>query len=169
VPKKAGKGETGKGNGPRAPASPVDTSGMEAALDEARRAASTGEVPVGAAVFRDGAVVARARNETVARRDPTAHAELLVLQQALRALHADRLGDCTLYVTLEPCAQCAGAIVLAKVGRVVFGAYDDKAGMAGSVGDVLRHPALNHRVEVIGGMEEARCGQLLADFFRAKR
>jgi len=142
---------------------------MEAALDEARRAASTGEVPVGAAVFRDGAVVARARNETVARRDPTAHAELLVLQQALRALHTDRLGDCTLYVTLEPCAQCAGAIVLAKVGRVVFGAYDDKAGMAGSVGDVLRHPALNHRVEVIGGMEEARCGQLLADFFRAKR
>ena len=142
---------------------------MAAALEEARRAASTGEVPVGAAVFRDGAVVARARNETVARRDPTAHAELLVLQQALRALHTDRLGDCTLYVTLEPCAQCAGAIVLAKVGRVVFGAYDDKAGMAGSVGDVLRHPALNHRVEVIGGMEEARCGQLLADFFRAKR
>jgi len=142
---------------------------MAAALEEARRAASTGEVPVGAAVFRDGAVVARARNETVARRDPTAHAELLVLQQALRALHTDRLGECTLYVTLEPCAQCAGAIVLAKVGRVVFGAYDDKAGMAGSVGDVLRHPALNHRVEVIGGMEEARCGQLLADFFRAKR
>jgi tRNA(adenine34) deaminase len=142
---------------------------MAVALDEARRAASTGEVPVGAAVFRDGAVVARAHNETVARRDPTAHAELLVLQQALRALHTDRLGDCTLYVTLEPCAQCAGAIVLAKVGRVVFGAYDDKAGMAGSVGDVLRHPALNHRVEVIGGMEEAQCGQLLADFFRAKR
>ena len=169
MPKKAGKGETGKGNGPRVPASPVDLSGMAAALEEARRAASTGEVPVGAAVFRDGAVVARARNETVARRDPTAHAELLVLQQALRALHTDRLGDCTLYVTLEPCAQCAGAIVLAKVGRVVFGAYDDKAGMAGSVGDVLRHPALNHRVEVIGGMEEARCGQLLADFFRAKR
>jgi tRNA(adenine34) deaminase len=142
---------------------------MEAALDEARRAASTGEVPVGAVVFRDGAVVARAHNETVARRDPTAHAELLVVQQALRALHTDRLGDCTLYVTLEPCAQCAGAIVLAKVGRVVFGAYDDKAGMAGSVGDVLRHPALNHRVEVIGGMEEAQCGELLADFFRAKR
>ena len=142
---------------------------MIEALEEARKAASAGEVPVGAAVFRDGAVVARAHNETVARRDPTAHAELLVLQQALRALHTDRLGDCTLYVTLEPCAQCAGAIVLAKVGRVVFGAYDDKAGMAGSVGDMLRHPALNHRVEVIGGMEEARCGQLLADFFRAKR
>ena len=142
---------------------------MAAALEEARRAASTGEVPVGAAVFRDGAVIARAHNETVARRDPTAHAELLVVQRALASLQRDRLTDCALYVTLEPCAQCAGALVLAKLGRVVFGAYDDKAGMAGSVGDVLRHPALNHRVEVIGGMEEAQCRQLLADFFRAKR
>jgi tRNA(adenine34) deaminase len=147
----------------------ADQAGMAAALDEARRAASAGEVPVGAVVFRDGVVVARGHNETVARRDPTAHAELLVVQQALGARHTDRLSDCTLYVTLEPCAQCAGAIVLAKVGRLVFGAYDPKAGMAGSVGDVLRHPALNHRVEVIGGMEEAQCGRLLADFFRAKR
>ena len=142
---------------------------MEAALDEARRAASTGEVPVGAAVFRDGAVVARAHNETVTRHDPTAHAELLAVRQALASLETDRLSDCTLYVTLEPCAQCAGALVLAKLGRLVFGAYDDKGGMCGSVGDVVRHPALNHRVEVIGGMEESRCGQLLADFFRAKR
>ncbi len=142
---------------------------MEAALEEARKAASSGEVPVGAVVFRDGAVVARAHNQTVARRDPTAHAELLVVQAALALLHTDRLTDCTLYVTLEPCAQCAGAIVLAKVGRVVFGAYDPKAGMAGSVGDVLRHPALNHRVEVVGGVDEEECGQLLADFFRAKR
>jgi tRNA(adenine34) deaminase len=147
----------------------ADQAGMAAALDEARRAASAGEVPVGAVVFRDGAGIARAHNETVARRDPTAHAELLAVQRALAALETDRLTDCTLYVTLEPCAQCAGAIVLAKVGRVVFGAYDPKAGMAGSVGDVLRHPALNHRVEVIGGMEEAQCGRLLADFFRAKR
>jgi tRNA(adenine34) deaminase len=142
---------------------------MAAALDEARRAASAGEIPVGAVVFRDGAGVARAHNETVARRDPTAHAELLAVQRALASLQTDRLTDCTLYVTLEPCAQCAGAIVLAKVGRVAFGAYDPKAGMAGSVGDVLRHPALNHRVAVIGGMEEAECGRLLADFFRAKR
>jgi tRNA(adenine34) deaminase len=147
----------------------ADQAGMAAALDEARRAASAGEVPVGAVVFRDGAAIARAHNETVARRDPTAHAELLAVQRALAALETDRLTDCTLYVTLEPCAQCAGALVLAKVGRVVFGAYDPKAGMAGSVGDVLRHPALNHRVEVIGGMEEAQCGRLLADFFRAKR
>ncbi len=104
---------------------------MEVALEEARRAASIGEVPVGAAVLRDGTVVARAHNESVGRRDPTAHAELLVVQQSLRELRTDRLADCTLYVTLEPCSQCAGAIVLAKVGRVVFGAYDPKAGMAG--------------------------------------
>jgi tRNA(adenine34) deaminase len=142
---------------------------MAAALDEARRAASTGEVPVGAAVLQEGTVVARAHNETVKRRDPTAHAELLAVQQALSLLQTDRLGDCTLYVTLEPCAQCAGAIVLAKVGRVVFGAYDPKAGMAGSVGDVLRHPGLNHRVEVIGGVEEQASSELLRAFFEARR
>jgi tRNA(adenine34) deaminase len=142
---------------------------MAAALEEARRAASIGEVPVGAAVLREGTVVARAHNETVKRRDPTAHAELLAVQQALSVLQTDRLSDCTLYVTLEPCAQCAGAIVLAKVGRVVFGAYDPKAGMAGSVEDVLRHPGLNHRVEVIGGVDEEECGRLLQDFFRDRR
>jgi len=154
---------------PGRPVPASDREGMEAALEQARKAASSGEVPVGAVVFRDGAVVARAHNQTVARRDPTAHAELLLVQGALALLHTDRLTDCTLYVTLEPCAQCAGAIVLAKVGRVVFGAYDPKAGMAGSVGDVLRHPALNHRVEVVGGVDGEECGQLLADFFRAKR
>src|SRR5207302_9484712 len=106
---------------------------------------------------------------TVGLGDPTADAELLALQRALRALSVDRLTDCTLYVTLEPCAQCAGAIVLAKVGRLVFGAYDDKAGMAGSVGDVVRHPHLNHRVEVIGGVKEDECGALLRAFFAAKR
>lgn len=142
---------------------------MAAALEEARRAASAGEVPVGAVVFRDGAVVARTHNESVARRDPTAHAELLAIQQALRVLTIDRLTDCTLYVTLEPCAQCAGAIVLAKVGRLVFGAYDPKAGMAGSVGDLLRHPALNHRPQVIGGVEEQESRRLLQAFFREKR
>ncbi len=142
---------------------------MEVALEEARRAASIGEVPVGAAVLRDGTVVARAHNESVGRRDPTAHAELLVVQQSLRELRTDRLADCTLYVTLEPCSQCAGAIVLAKVGRVVFGAYDPKAGMAGSVGDVLRHPSLNHRVEVTGGMRADECGVLLRAFFADRR
>jgi tRNA(adenine34) deaminase len=114
-------------------------------------------------------VVARAHNATVARRDPTAHAELLVIQQALRTLATDRLTDCTLYVTLEPCAQCAGAIVLAKVGRVVFGAYDPKAGMAGSVEDLLRHPRLNHHVEVLGGIDTEACSALLHAFFRERR
>lgn len=143
--------------------------GMRAALDEARRADAAGEVPVGAVVVIDGQRVAAAHNETVARRDPTAHAELLAIQEALRVLGADRLTEATLYVTLEPCAQCAGAIVLAKVGRVVFGAYDEKAGMAGSVGDLLRHPRLNHRPEVRGGVLAKECGALLRDFFRSRR
>jgi len=147
----------------------ADQVAMRVALEEARRAAARDEVPIGAVVMHDGAVVARAYNETVARRDPTAHAELLAVQQALRHLRTDRLTDCALYVTLEPCAQCAGAIVLVKLGRLVFGAYDDKAGMCGSVGDVLRHPRLNHRVEVIGGVLADECGELLAEFFRAKR
>ena len=124
---------------------------------------------MGAVVFRDGAAVARAHNESVARADPTAHAELLALQRALKALETDRLTDCTLYVTLEPCAQCAGAMVLAKVGKVVFGSYDPKAGMAGSVHDLLRHPRLNHRVEVMGGIEADACGALLQTFFREQR
>jgi tRNA(adenine34) deaminase len=142
---------------------------MAAALEQARQAASAGEVPVGAVVLRDDVVVVRTHNETVAQHDPTAHAELLALQQALRLLETDRLTDCTLYVTLEPCAQCAGAIVLAKVRRVVFGAYDPKAGMAGSVGDLLRYPALNHRVDVTGGVLAAECGGLLKEFFEQRR
>lgn len=146
-----------------------DQAGMQAALLEAARAADVHEVPVGAVVMQDGRVIAAAHNETEARHDPTAHAELLVLQRALAARGADRLTDATLYVTLEPCAQCAGAIVLAKVGRLVFGAYDDKAGMAGSVGDLVRHPRLNHRVEVIGGVESAACGRLLQSFFKNRR
>jgi len=142
---------------------------MRLALGEAHRAALQGEVPVGAVIVAGETVVARAHNETVARRDPTAHAEFLALQRALAALGADRLATATLYVTLEPCAQCAGAIVLAKVGRVVFGAWDDKAGMAGSVGDILRHPRLNHRPEVMGGVLEDECGTLLREFFERRR
>lgn len=142
---------------------------MRRALAAATRGASVGEVPVGAAVIRGEDLISEAHNETVARGDPTAHAELLAIRAALQSLGTDRLPDCTLYVTLEPCAQCAGAIVLAKVGRVVFGAYDDKAGMAGSVGDLLRHPKLNHRPEVIGGVLAVECGDLLRDFFRERR
>ena len=146
-----------------------DQSGMQAALLEAGRAAGQNEVPVGAVVAHDGRVIAAAHNETERRRDPTAHAELLVIQRALNALGTDRLTDATLYVTLEPCVQCAGAIVLAKVGRVVFGAYDDKAGMCGSVGDVVRHPRLNHRVEVQGGVLATECAALLLEFFQQRR
>ena len=142
---------------------------MAAALQLARRAAEFGEVPVGAVVVRGGAIVAQAHNETEVRNDPTAHAELVVIQRALGVLEADRLTDCTLYVTLEPCAQCAGAIVLAKVGRLVFGAYDDKAGMCGSVGDLVRHPRLNHRVEVLGGVEADAASLLVREFFERRR
>jgi len=142
---------------------------MEAALAEARRALDSNEVPVGAAVAVGGQVVSRAHNETVARRDLTQHAELLAIQRAMAVVASDRLDDATLYVTLEPCAQCAGAIVLARVGRVVFGAHDPKAGMAGSVGDLLRHPKLNHRPEVMGGVMETACGELLRSFFEAHR
>jgi tRNA(adenine34) deaminase len=147
----------------------TDQMGVQAALLEAGRAAGRNEIPVGAVVMRDGRVIAAAHNETAARHDPTAHAELLVIQRALSALDSDRLTDATLYVTLEPCAQCAGAIVLAKVGRLVFGAYDDKAGMCGSVGDIVRHPRLNHRVEVQGGVLETECAALLLDFFQQRR
>jgi tRNA(adenine34) deaminase len=146
-----------------------DQAGMQAALLEAGRAAGRNEIPVGAVVMRDGSVIAAAHNETEQRHDPTAHAELLVIQRATSALATDRLTDATLYVTLEPCAQCAGAIVLAKVGRLVFGAYDDKAGMCGSVGDIVRHPRLNHRVEVQGGVLETECAALLLDFFQQRR
>ena len=142
---------------------------MEAAVAEARRAYDRNEVPVGAAVAVGGQVVSRAHNETVARRDLTQHAELLAIQRAMAVVASDRLDDATLYVTLEPCAQCAGAIVLARVGRVVFGAHDPKAGMAGSVGDLLRHPKLNHRPEVMGGVMETACGELLRKFFEAHR
>jgi len=142
---------------------------MQAAIDIARLGGSLGEVPVGASVVVDGALVSEAHNETIARNDLTQHAELIAIQDALRKLGADRLDEATLCITLEPCAQCAGAMVLARVGRVVFGAYDPKAGMAGSVGDLLRHPRLNHRPEVMGGVMEEECGALLKEFFEERR
>lgn len=151
------------------PLDPMDRLGMEAALAQAHAAAVEGEVPVGAALVSRGAVVASAHNDTVRTRNPTRHAEWLVITQALATLATDRLTDATLCVTLEPCAQCAGAIILAKVGRVVFGAWDPKAGMAGSVGDLLRHPRLNHRPEIVGGVLEDECGSLLRDFFEDRR
>jgi tRNA(adenine34) deaminase len=120
-------------------------------------------------VVRDGVVIARAGNRTVRDQDPTAHAEVLALRAAALALGTWRLADCVLYVTLEPCAMCAGASVLARVKGVVFGAWDDKAGMAGSVEDLLRHPALNHRPQVRGGVCAEECGAALREMFAARR
>lgn len=140
---------------------------MRLALDEARQAPATGDVPIGCVVLdRDGAVVGRGRNEREAYGDPTAHAEVVALREAARTVGEWRLSGCTLVVTLEPCTMCAGAIVLARVDRVVFGAWDDKAGAAGSLWDVLRDRRLNHRPEVVSGVLEQECGTLLSTFFR---
>ncbi len=149
--------------------SPGDAELMLLALSEARLAAGAGDVPVGALMVLDGEVIARAGNRTLRDQDPTAHAEVLVIRDAAAQLNRWRLDDCTLYVTLEPCAMCAGAAVLARLRKVVFGAWDDKAGMAGSVGDLLRHPRLNHRLEVLGGVLADDCAALLRDFFAVKR
>jgi tRNA(adenine34) deaminase len=142
---------------------------MEVALAEARAAGEAGEVPVGAVIVHDGEVIARAGNRNLRDQDPTAHAEMIVMRDVAAQIGASRLDGCSLYVTLEPCAMCAGAIVLARLDRVVFGAWDPKAGMAGSVGDLLRHPRLNHRPEVRAGVRAAECGELLSEFFRARR
>ncbi len=149
--------------------SPSDLTGMQAALRLARAASVREEVPVGAVIVAEGETLAEAHNETVRRRDPTAHAEVLALHRALQRVGEDRLPFATMYVTLEPCAQCAGALVLAKVSRIVFGAYDGRCGMAGSVYDLLRHPRLNHRPEVIGGLMAEDCGEILKRFFQSRR
>ena len=127
------------------------------------------EVPVGALVVQGTTIVSGANNRTVRDQDATAHAELLAIRDACAALDRWRLDDCTLYVTLEPCAMCAGAIILSRMSRVVFGAWDAKAGMAGSVSDLLRHPRLNHSPEVQGGMLAEECALMLAEFFDARR
>jgi tRNA(adenine34) deaminase len=153
----------------RGAGSAADLAWMQLAMAEARGAAAAGEVPVGAVVVRHGAVIAQGANRTLRDQDPTAHAETLALRAASRVLGSWRLSGCALYVTLEPCAMCAGALVLARIERVVFGAWDDKAGMAGSVGDLLRHPRLNHRPEVLGGVLDVEAGALLRDFFAVRR
>ena len=142
---------------------------MTEALAAAADALAVDEVPVGAVIVRGADVIARAANRTVCDRDATAHAELLAIRAAAAEVGDWRLTDCTLYVTLEPCAMCAGAIVLSRLSRVVFGSWDDKAGMAGSVGDLLRHPKLNHRPEVTGGVLAEESAALLTKFFREKR
>ena len=139
---------------------------MQLALDQARLAAMHGDVPVGAVVIdQAGTVLASAGNEREIRHDPTAHAEILALREASRRLRSWRLTGLTLVVTLEPCTMCAGALVLARVARLIFGAFDPKAGAVSSLFDVVRDPRLNHRVEVRGGILEAECGALLKDFF----
>jgi tRNA(adenine34) deaminase len=147
----------------------TDERWMREALQLASDAAANGEVPVGAVIVRGDAVIAKAANRTVRDQDPTAHAELLAIREASRVLGDWRLSGCTLYVTLEPCAMCAGAIVLGRIDRVAFGAFDDKAGMAGSVADLLRHPRLNHRPQVQAGILASETGALLSEFFRMRR
>lgn len=152
------------------PSSDDDAVRMRAALAAGAEGARAGEVPVGALiVWRGAEVLARTANRTVRDQDATAHAEVLAIRGASAALGRWRLDDCTLFVTLEPCAMCAGAIVLSRIGRLVFGAWDEKAGMAGSAGDLLRHPRLNHRPEVVAGVLADECGAALREFFRARR
>ncbi len=143
--------------------------GMEVAIAEARKAEAHGDVPIGAAIFREGELLASAGNERERQRDPTAHAEVLAIRAAAGLLGGWRLPGTTLYVTLEPCAMCAGAIVLARIPTVVFGTPDPKAGAAGSVLDVLAEPALNHRPQVVAGVCEAECAALLREFFAGRR
>ncbi len=148
---------------------PDDEHFMRLALAEAARAQEHGDVPIGAVVVRAGNVIAVGANERELRQDPTAHAEVLALQAAAAAVGSWRVLDTTLYVTLEPCAMCAGAIVLARVPRVVFGTEDPKAGAAGSVLDVLDEPAFNHRPQVDGGVLRDECADVLRAFFAARR
>ncbi|QDY67321.1 nucleoside deaminase [Glutamicibacter halophytocola] len=149
---------------------------MDLALDEARAALATDDVPIGAVVISpEGRVLATGRNEREAIKDPTAHAEVVAIRNAVRALEERgqddgwRLADCTLVVTLEPCAMCAGAIVLSRIPKLVFGAWDEKAGACGSVFDIVREPRLNHWVEVYSKVKEQECAELLREFFKAKR
>ncbi|MEW6059543.1 MAG: tRNA adenosine(34) deaminase TadA [Actinomycetota bacterium] len=142
---------------------------MRLALQEAREAASFGDVPVGAVMARGGEVIARAGNARERSQDPTAHAEIVVMRASAGRLGTWHLEGCAVYVTLEPCAMCAGALVLARVDRLVFGAADPKAGFAGSLGDLVRDPRLNHAVQVESGVLAEECGELLCEFFNDRR
>ena len=147
----------------------TDPESMQAALAEARLAAEAGEVPIGAVITREGEIIARGQNRVLRDVDPTAHAEIVALRAAAEALSNYRLNGCTLYVTLEPCAMCAGAMIHARLDRLVFAASDPKAGAAGSVLGVLNHPQLNHRMVVEQGALAEESGELLRSFFRQRR
>ena len=142
---------------------------MSRALAEARQGAGAGEVPVGAVVVLDGRIITAAHNRPIASSDPTAHAEVLALREACAALGTYRLIDAALYVTLEPCVMCVGAMLNARIARLVFGAWDEKAGAVGSVYDIGRDGRLNHKLEIRGGVMEAECAALMRDFFRDRR
>jgi tRNA(adenine34) deaminase len=142
---------------------------MQIALEEARAAGARGEVPVGCAVVRDGAVVARAGNRTIVDRDPTAHAEILAIRAAAAVLGTERLTGCDLYVTLEPCAMCAAAISFARIRRLYFGAEDEKGGAVEHGVRFYSAPTCHHRPEIYGGINESECGALLKEFFRTRR
>jgi tRNA(adenine34) deaminase len=142
---------------------------MSAALREAQRAAHQNEVPVGAVIVRDGRIISRAHNQPLGLQDPTAHAEILALRRAARKVGNYRLPGCTLYVTIEPCAMCAGAITQARLRRVVYGAADPKGGACGSALTVLNHPGLNHLAEVTRGVRASECGAILREFFAQRR
>ena len=147
----------------------LDHVAMQAAIEQAQHATAAGEVPVGAVVTMGGDIVSRAHNRTVSDHDPSAHAEIIALRAAGQALRNHRLGGATLYVTLEPCAMCVGALVQARVARLVFGAYDPKAGAVGSAIDLSDSKAFNHRFEVQGGVLAADCSKLLEEFFAGRR
>jgi tRNA(adenine34) deaminase len=142
---------------------------MQMALEEARAAGARGEVPVGCVIVREGAAIARAGNRTIADRDPTAHAELLAIRQAAAALGSERLADCDLYVTLEPCAMCAAAMSFARIRRLYFGAGDPKGGAVENGVRFFASPTCHHRPQVYGGINESECAALLRDFFAARR
>jgi tRNA(adenine34) deaminase len=147
----------------------TDVSFLQLALEEARRAAAAGEVPIGALVVHDGKILARSGNRTIRNCDPTAHAEIIVIREAARALNNYRMAGTTLYVTLEPCSMCAGAIIQARIPRLVYGADDPKGGAVRSCFEVLTNAALNHRVEVFPGVLAVDCAAILQTFFAARR
>lgn len=148
---------------------PTDTEYLLAAMDQAKAAEACGEVPVGAVIVRDGEIIATGRNRVITDSDPTAHAEIVALRAAGVSLGNYRLEGCDLYCTLEPCAMCAGAILHARIRRLVYAASDPKAGACGSVLGVMNHPQLNHKVDVVAGLLAEECGAMLTSFFRSRR
>ena len=142
---------------------------MELALEQAHRAAASGEVPVGALVIKDGEIIGRGHNRNLLESDPTAHAEIVAMRQAAARLGNHRLSGCIMVATIEPCSMCAGALIHARIARLIYGAADPKAGAAGSLLQVINHPGLNHTMEVTAGVLAGKCSRVLQEFFRGKR